>query len=384
MTLLFRRCQSLRHTGIFLLTCVPLGFHEFIVVFIIKPRSGRCSPITLPLLLTCPHHDQVGCMAWLGGTVTRNERNIRGIVKCQGFHGPFNHTSSFTDVQRCYDMLSYGVEPCSPTNLTGLDVLWCSSTMAWQPRPVWNSVGWRQGPRLFWSASWKLWAPWQPRRDAEVREVYVVIVTDLCIIVKAFTCISEHLHLHHDKLRALSWLQNQLNSLRIFEMFDSEPPGWNFPGWQACFVMPRLSTWLFSWPAGGLMLWYIVTWACFCSTISCRLLRESRTATGLKSCYRRGLSWIPKMQNMEIVWNCMKLFHIAWWLSQRFGVTVLRSCVFVMVLLWRCISYTVGNTHGQICLHWCHSVIHFKLVEAVECFLRLWYPLVSPNRDYEP
>lgn len=85
-----------------------------------------------------------------GGTVTRNETNRLGICKCKGFHGPSNDTSSCTEVQTCHDMPQiYALEPCSPTNLTWL-----------QPRPVWNSVGWRQGPRLFWPASWKLWAPW--------------------------------------------------------------------------------------------------------------------------------------------------------------------------------------------------------------------------------
>lgn len=43
----------------------------------------------------------------------------------------------------------------------------------------------------------------------DLKRTYVVFVTDLCIIVKTFTCISDHLHLHHDKLGALSILQNQ-------------------------------------------------------------------------------------------------------------------------------------------------------------------------------
>lgn len=43
----------------------------------------------------------------------------------------------------------------------------------------------------------------------DLKRTYAVFATDLCIIVKTFTCISDHLHLHHDTLGALSILQNQ-------------------------------------------------------------------------------------------------------------------------------------------------------------------------------
>ena len=42
----------------------------------LKPRSGRCSPITLPLFLTCPQHDQVGCMALVGVELSPEMRQI--------------------------------------------------------------------------------------------------------------------------------------------------------------------------------------------------------------------------------------------------------------------------------------------------------------------
>ena len=74
----------------------------------LKPRSGRCSPITLPLFLTCPQHDQVGCMALVGVELSPEMRQIDlEYVHVRGFHGPSNDTSSCTEVQTCHDMHRY-------------------------------------------------------------------------------------------------------------------------------------------------------------------------------------------------------------------------------------------------------------------------------------